>query len=140
MEERPERAWPFENVPEGGRRQIRTPQEFISQRDGVDAVVVRIGLNDAQLVLVDGDGAWDRWVYPSEDEATEVARSLGVEVHEGHYPEDVRVRMNARVRPPAEFDRGAYPEQGRVGPVIPYPENRPRRSQSLARKEKTPPA
>ena len=140
MEQRSERAWPFENVPEGGRRKIRTPQEFVAQRDGTEAVVVRIGLNDAQLVLVDGSGAWDRWVYHSEDEAKEVASSLGVEVHQGHYPEALRVRMNARVRPPEEFDRGAYPEQGRVGPVIPYPENRPRRGQGLARKEQTPPA
>lgn len=140
MEQRRERAWPFEDVPEGGRRRIRTPEEFVAQREGTEAVVVRIGLNDAQLVLVDGSGAWDRWVYHSEEEAMEVARSLGVDVHEGHYPEQLRVRMNARVRPPEEFDRGAYPEQGRVGPVIPYPENRPRRGGLLSRKESSPPA
>jgi hypothetical protein len=127
MEQPRERAWPFENVPEGGRRKIRTPQVFVAQREGAEAVVVRIGLNDTQLVLVDGAGAWDRWVYHSEEEANEVARALGIEVHQGHYPEALRVRMNARVRPPEEFDRGAYPEQGRVGPVMPYPENRPRR-------------
>ncbi len=139
MEQRQERAWPFENVPEGGRRRIRTPEEFVGRRDGTEAVVVRIGLNDAQLVLVDGTGAWDRWVYHSLEEATSVAQSLGVAVHEGHYPEELRVRMNARVRPPEEFDRGAYPEQGRVGPVMPYPENRPRRGELLARKEDSTP-
>ncbi|MDQ3964477.1 MAG: hypothetical protein M3277_11285 [Actinomycetota bacterium] len=128
----PERAWPFENVPEGGRRKARTPEDFIAGRTGVDAMVIRIGLNDAQLVLVDPDGAWDRWVYHSEDEATAVAESLDVEVHSGEYPEAVRVRMNARRRPPAEFDKGAYPEQGRVGPAISYPENRPRRDDVLA--------
>ena len=132
----PERAWPFENVPEGGRREPRTPQEFIAVHDGVDAMVIRIGLNDAQLVLVDGSGAWDRWVFHSEDEAKEVADSLGVDVHVGEYPEAVRVRMNARRRPSEEFDKGAYPEQGRVGPAMPYPENRPRRQDVLARPEK----
>ncbi len=126
------RAWPFEDVPEGGRRKARTPQDFIADRSGVDAIVIRIGLNDAQLVLVDGEGAWDRWVYHSEEEAQEVAESLGVEVHTGEYPEKVRVRMNARRRPSAEFDKAAYPEEGRVGPAISYPENRPRRDDVLA--------
>lgn len=132
----PERAWPFEDVPEGGRRKPRTPQEFVAGRSDVDAMVIRIGLNDAQVVLVDGDGAWDRWVYHSQEEAKEVADSLGVEVHTGEYPEAVRVRMNARRRPAQDFDRGAYPEQGRVGPTIPYPENRPRRLDVLAPPEK----
>lgn len=136
MATKPERAWPFENVPEGGRRKPRTPQDFSATRTGVDAIVIRIGLNDAQIVLVDDAGAWDRWVYHSEDEAKEVAESLGVEVHIGEYPEAVRVRMNARRRPPEEFDKAAYPEQGRVGPVIPYPENRPRRMDVLAPPEK----
>jgi hypothetical protein len=89
--------------------------------------VVRIGLNDAQLVLVDKNGAWDRWVYHSLDEAEHAAQSLGCEVHVGEYPETLRVRMNAYRRPPESFESGAYPEQGAVGPVISYPENRPRR-------------
>jgi hypothetical protein len=90
-------------------------------------VVVRIGGHDAQVVVVDADGAWDRWVYHSMDEATAAAEELGIPVHTGRYPEELRVRMNAYRRPAADFDAGAYPEQGRVGPVIPYPENRPRR-------------
>ncbi|MGH2746355.1 MAG: hypothetical protein ACRDKB_00310 [Actinomycetota bacterium] len=121
-----ERAWPFENVPEGGAR-IRTPRDFVARRQGVDAMVIRIGLNDAQVVLVDEDGSWDRWVFHSEDEAREVAESLEVPVHVGEYPEKVRVRMNARQRPQRDFDRRAYPEEGHIGPAIPYPENRPRR-------------
>jgi hypothetical protein len=129
-----QRAWPFENVPEGGAR-IRTPQDYVARRQGSDAVVVRIGLNDAQLVLVDGEGHWDRWVYNSVEEARQVAETLGVPVHVGEYPEEVRVRMNARRRTPEEFDRGAYPEVGRVGPSLPYPENRPR----LVRGEKEAP-
>jgi hypothetical protein len=128
------RAWPFERTPEGGRaaRRVRTPEDFVAGAgEKAVAVVVRIGLNDAQLVLVDGEGAWDRWVFRSLDEAKDVAGTLGIPVHEGEFPEELRVRMNARKRPPEEFDAGAYPEQGRVGPVIPYPENRPRRPESL---------
>lgn len=120
------RAWPFEDRPEPLER-VRTPAEFVERAgDGVDAVVIRIGLNDAQVVLIDEDGRWDRWVYHSLDEATEEAERLGVPVHVGEYPEEIRVRMNNHRRPAADFDLAAYPEQGRVGPVIPYPENRPR--------------
>jgi hypothetical protein len=126
------RAWPFENTPEGGKRSLtntyRTPDDFLrAHPEGSEAVVVRIGLHDAQLVLVDAEGAWDRWVYPSVDEATASAGKLGVPVHVGEYPESLRVRMNSHRRPPRSFAAGAYPEQGSVGPVIPYPENRPRR-------------
>lgn len=122
-----QRAWPFEGVPEGGRS-LHAPEDFVAAYgQGTEAVVVRIGLHDAQLVLVDGRGWWQRWVYHSVEEATAVAQRLGVPVRAGEYPEELRVRMNAFRRPPEDFDRGAYPEQGMVGPVIPYPENRPRR-------------
>ena len=117
-------------------RRVRYPHEFVAAAgEGTVAVVVRIGMNDAQLVLVDADGRWNRWVYHSTAEAEDVARSLGVPVHVGEYPEELRVRMNAYQRPRDDFDRGAYPEQGAVGPVINYPENRPRRVEA----EETPP-
>ena len=123
------RAWPFEGRPEaGGARpeSFRTPNDFVSARGrDVDAVIVRIGLHDAQLVLIDDRGSWERWVYHSVDEAEAAARRLGIGVHVGQFPEDTRVRMNAFQRPPEDFVL-AYPEQGQVGPVIPYPENRPR--------------
>jgi len=124
------RAWPFEGVPDAGvdPLRVRYPQDFVAAAgEGTDAVVIRIGLNDAQLVLVDVDGRWSRWVYHSTGEAEDVARSLGIPVHVGEFPEELRVRMNLYRRPRADFDRGAYPEQGAVGPVINYPENRPRR-------------
>jgi hypothetical protein len=123
------RAWPFEDVPEAGvdPQTSRTPEEFVAAGgEGVEAVVVRIGLHDAQLILVDGRGAWARWVYHSMQEATAAAEPLGIPLHEGVFPEELRVRMNAYKRTPADFERGAYPEQGAVGPLIPYPENRPR--------------
>lgn len=128
-----ERAWPFEDKPEPTRR-LKNPEDFVALHPhGTEAVVVRIGLNDAQIVLIDEQGAWDRWVYHSLEEAKEEAEKLGVPVHAGEYPEKTRVRMNAYRRPAADFDRAAYPEQGQVGPVISYPENRPRRPEILAK-------
>ena len=122
-----QRAWPFEGVPEGGRN-LRSPEDFLAAYgDGTEAVVIRIGLHDAQLVLVDSRGSWQRWVYHSTEEAEAVAQRLRIPVHVGEYPEEMRVRMNALQRTAEDFDRAAYPEQGAVGPVIPYPENRPRR-------------
>jgi hypothetical protein len=107
---------------------FRNPQGFVAARgEGCEAVVVRIGLNDAQVVVVDKEGAWDRWVYRSVDEAKSAADELDIEVHMNEYPEELRVRMNAYRRPQESFQSGAYPEQGGVGPIIPYPENRPRR-------------
>lgn len=133
-----ERAWPFEDKPEGGVR-IRTPEQYVDHfGDGAEAVVIRIGANDAQLVLVAPQGSWDRWVYHSLEEAKRVADSLGVPVHEGEYPEELRVRINSYRRPPEDFDRGAYPEEGWIGPAISYPENRPRQKGAVARKEAAP--
>ena len=122
------RAWPFEDVPEAriDPRSARSPEEFVATADGVEAVVVRIGLHDALLILVDGRGEWARWVYHSLEEAMAAAEPLGTPIHEGEFPEELRVRMNAHRRTREDYERGAYPEQGAVGPVIPYPENRPR--------------
>jgi hypothetical protein len=131
------RAWPFEGQEDV--EPVRFPRQFVEQRSGAEAVVVRIGLHDAQLVLVDGAGSWQRWVYHSVDEATAVAESLDVPVHVGEYPEQLRVKINSYQRPAQDFDRHAYPEQGGVGPVIPYPENRPRRMDVL-KKEVAPEA
>lgn len=132
------RAWPFEGVEDHGP--IRTPEQFVEYRgEGAEAVVIRIGLHDAQLVLVDGAGHWQRWVCHSAEEATAIAERLGIPVHLGEYPEEMRVRINGHQRPADDFDRGAYPEQGAVGPVMPYPENRPRRREA-ARKESSEPA
>ncbi len=106
---------------------MRLPRHFVEQRPGTEVVAVRIGLHDAQLVLVDEIGRWQRWVYHSVEEAKAVAESLDITVHDGEYPEELRVKINSYQRPSQDFDHHAYPEQGSVGPVIPYPENRPRR-------------
>ncbi|MBA2425454.1 MAG: hypothetical protein H0V60_00045 [Actinobacteria bacterium] len=104
-----------------------SPASWAGGRGDVEAVLVRFGRGGVQLVLVDGDGRWERWVFASEEEARAAVSGLGCPVHEGGYPEHLRVAMNGRRRAASEYERGAYPEQGRVGPVIPYPENRPRR-------------
>ena len=130
------RAWPFENTSEPVER-IRSPQDFLERlgAEGTEAVVIRIGANDAQMVLVNGQGRWERWVYHSVEEATEVAEGLGLPVHVGEYPEETRVRIG-KFQPDAQhFDRGAYPEQGAVGPVIPYPENRPRQTGDASKEQ-----
>ncbi|MGH2828070.1 MAG: hypothetical protein ACRDKF_14000 [Actinomycetota bacterium] len=105
-----------------------SPEEYIvGNREGMEAVVIRIGAGEAQLVLVDSQGSWDRWVYDSIDACTAKAEELGIsDVHIGEYPEKTRVRMNAYRRTEDSFAAGAYPEQGVVGPVNAYPENRPR--------------
>ena len=71
------RAWPFEDVETV--ETFHRPDQFVARRGpATEAVVIRIGLHDAQLVLVDEDGWWQRWVYHSVDEAKEVAASLGI--------------------------------------------------------------
>jgi hypothetical protein len=109
-------------------KRVSVPDDFVgSNPDGIEAIVIRIGAGEAQLVLVDSDGSWDRWVYHSVEECTAVANELGItELHEGEYPDKTRVRMNAYRKPKEVYETGAYPEQGQVGPVIPYPENRHR--------------
>ena len=55
-----ERAWPFENTPEPTwrPRRIKRPRDYVSLHgEGTEAVIVRIGLHDAQLVLVAPNGA-----------------------------------------------------------------------------------
>jgi hypothetical protein len=131
------RAWPFESKTEG-IVPIRAPEDFLTKlgAEGTEAIVIRIGLHDTMLVLVDADGRWSRWVYRSKDDALREAQALGIPVHEDEYPEETRVRMG-KYQPPAEhYAVAAYPEQGRVGPVIDYPENRPRRAE-VAGKEQT---
>lgn len=129
------RAWPFQGRGEP-EEPFHRPEDFVARRGpGIEAVVVRIGLHDAQLVLVDRSGRWERWVYESEAGAREAVERIGVTAHFGSYPEDLRVRMSSRVRDRQDLSRGPYPEQGRVGPVIPYPENRPRRLEDRAEGE-----
>ena len=107
---------------------LGSPEEHVTGNlVGMEAVVIRIGAGEAQLVLVDSEGRWERWVYDSVEACTAKAEELGISnVHVGEYPEETRVRMNAHQRAEESFAAGAYPEQSFVGPVNSYPENRPR--------------
>lgn len=121
-----ERAWPFERHSDPVRAP-RSPKEFVAREaEEVEAVVMRTGLGGVQAVLVAHSGSWRRWVYPTMDDALEAAREAGCRVHEQEFPEALRVRINAYRRPAEDFQRAPYPEQGWVGPVSYYPENRPR--------------
>jgi hypothetical protein len=76
----------------------RTPGElrtFQLTRPDVEAVVQRCGLNTCDLLLIDLDGNWTRWVFPSEEVAAAVAQDLGVPLHRGWNDRMVK-RMNKR--------------------------------------------
>jgi hypothetical protein len=123
---RPRRAWPFEGHKDPEPAPA-TPEEFVARHgEPTEAVIVRIGSSGTQMVLVAPTGKWDRWVYDSADEAHAAAEELGTQAHVGAFPEEVRARMNLYRPSDAEFERAPYPEQGAVGGVSPYPENRPR--------------
>jgi hypothetical protein len=124
---RPRRAWPFE-AHQDPEPAPASPAEFLVRHgEATEAVIVRIGSSGAQMVLVAASGKWDRWVYASTEDARAAAEELGAKVHVGAFPEEVRSRMNLYRPSDAEFARAPYPEQGEVGGVSPYPENRPRR-------------
>ena len=51
---------------------VRTPAElrtFVLLRPDVEAVLQRCGLDTYDLLLIDLDGNWTRWVFPSEEAA-----------------------------------------------------------------------
>jgi len=62
-------------------------------RHDVEAVLQRCGLNTYDLLLIDLDGVWTRWVFPSDDVARGAAESLGVPLHEG-WDERMTQRMS----------------------------------------------
>jgi hypothetical protein len=77
---------------------VRTPGElrkFVTYQRDVEALLQRCGLDTYDLLLIDFQGNWTRWVFPSEDEAVEVADSLGVPLHRGWNDRMTR-RMNKR--------------------------------------------
>ncbi len=72
-------------------------RRFASQHsDGLDAVVQRIGLDTFDLLLIDGQGNWTRWVTTSKDSAEAAAKELGATVHDGWDADELAKRMNRR--------------------------------------------
>ena len=77
---------------------VRTPGElrkFVTYQRDVEALLQRCGLDTYDLLLIDFEGNWTRWVFPSEGEAVEVADSLGVPLHRG-WDDRMTRRMNKR--------------------------------------------
>jgi hypothetical protein len=75
-----------------------TPAElrrFVTYQPDVEAVLQRCGLDTFDLLLIDLDGNWTRWVFPSEEEAAAVAEGLGVPLHRG-WDDRMTRRMNKR--------------------------------------------
>ncbi len=77
---------------------VRTPSElrkFVTYQQDVEALLQRCGLDTYDLLLIDLQGNWTRWVFPSEEEALAVADSLGVPLHRG-WDDRMTRRMNKR--------------------------------------------
>jgi hypothetical protein len=77
---------------------VRSPAElrkFVTYQPDVEALLQRCGLDTYDLLLIDFEGNWTRWVFPSEDEAVEVADSLGVPLHR-EWDDRMTRRMNNR--------------------------------------------
>lgn len=78
----------------------RTPEDllrFARGREGVEAIVQRIGRDTFDLLLVDGDGNWTRGVFGSEEQCKRVAHELGIQaVHDGWSDEALAKRMTRR--------------------------------------------
>jgi hypothetical protein len=68
---------------------------FATLRRDVEAVLQRCGLDTYDLILVDLDGNWTRWVFPSEEQALAVAEDLEVPLHRG-WDDRMAKRMNKR--------------------------------------------
>ena len=77
---------------------LRTPTElrrFAMLRPDVEAVLQRCGRDTWDLVLIDVEGNWTRWVFVSREAAEAAAEDLEVPLHDAW---DARMtqRMNRR--------------------------------------------
>jgi hypothetical protein len=75
-----------------------TPSElrrFVQMRPDVEAVFQRCGLDTYDLLLIDLDGNWTRWVFASEGAARAAAKDLEVPLHEG-WDDRMTRRINKR--------------------------------------------
>jgi hypothetical protein len=86
------------------------PEDFTATRQGVEAVVMPIGIHSVQVVLVAASGEWLRYVVESPGEARALCERLGVEAHDG-YPDHLRQRMGGYQRKPEDWARAPYPER-----------------------------
>jgi hypothetical protein len=70
-------------------------RRFVALRTDVEAVLQRCGRDTYDLLLIDGQGNWTRWVFTSEEAAKGAAQDLEVPLHEG-WDERMSRRMNRR--------------------------------------------
>jgi hypothetical protein len=68
-------------------------REFATLQPDVEGVIQRCGLDTYDLLLIDLDGNWTRWVFPSEEAAESVAWDLGVPLHHGWDDDRLTRRM-----------------------------------------------
>lgn len=87
-----------------------TPREFVRTRSGVEASLMRIGLNTAQVVLIAEDGEWLRFVVDSLGTARELCSRLKIATHDG-YPDHLRKRVGSFTRSSRDWAEAAYPER-----------------------------
>jgi len=75
-----------------------TPAElrrFVQLRPDVEAVLQRCGRETFDLLLIDLEGNWTRWVFTSPEQARAVAADLEVPLHEG-WDDRMAKRLNRR--------------------------------------------
>ena len=77
---------------------VRTPAElrkFVWMHSDVEAVLQRCGVDTFDLILIDLDGNWTRWVFPSEEAAIVVADRLEIPLHR-EWDDRMVKRLNKR--------------------------------------------
>lgn len=89
-----------------------SPRQFVKTRSGVEAVIMRIGLNTTQVILVAEDGEWLRFVVPRVEVAETMCERLGIPFHEG-YPDHLRKRVGSHSRSRRDWVEAPYPERQR---------------------------
>jgi hypothetical protein len=70
-------------------------RDFKLFRSDVEAVLQRCGRDTYDLLLIDVDGNWTRWVFTSEEAAVSAAGGLDLPLHRGWDDRMVK-RMNKR--------------------------------------------
>ena len=74
----------------------RKLRRFAEGREGLDAVIQRIGRDTWDLVVVDAEGNWTREVATSKEACVAAAEAVGATVHDGWDDESLAKRMNRR--------------------------------------------
>lgn len=69
-------------------------RRFATSREGVEAVIQRLGAATYDVILVDGAGNWTRAVVASEAAALAACEDLGVTAHMGWEGHELAQRMN----------------------------------------------